>query len=81
MTTTPARTSTKSNCGHTSSGTTPISSNADVAKFDLVIDAEAADASADAAAGVVKASITPHQCPGVGMLCGNYDSAALILIQ
>lgn len=38
------------NTAHTSSGTTPISSNADSAKWDLVVDAEAADASADAAA-------------------------------
>lgn len=38
------------NTAHTASGTTPISSNADSAKWDLVIDAAAADASADAAA-------------------------------
>jgi len=38
------------NTAHTSSGTTPISSNADSAKWDLVVDAAAADASADAAA-------------------------------
>lgn len=38
------------NTAHTSSGTTPISSNADAAKWDLVVDAAAADASADAAA-------------------------------
>lgn len=38
------------NTAHTSSGTTPISSNADVAKWDLVVDAASADASADAAA-------------------------------
>jgi hypothetical protein len=38
------------NTAHTSSGTTPISSNADVAKFDLVVDASAAAASASAAA-------------------------------
>jgi hypothetical protein len=35
---------------HTSTGSLPISTNADVAKWALVIDAEAADASADAAA-------------------------------
>ena len=46
------------NTAHTSSGTTPISSNADVAKFDLVIDAEAADASADAAAASASAAAT-----------------------
>jgi hypothetical protein len=38
------------NTAHTSTGTTPISSNADNAKWDLVVDAAAADASADAAA-------------------------------
>lgn len=38
------------NTAHTSSGTTPITSNADVAKWDLVVDAASADASADAAA-------------------------------
>jgi hypothetical protein len=37
------------NTAHTSTGTTPISSNADSAKWDLVIDAAAADASADLA--------------------------------
>ena len=38
------------NTAHTSSGSTPISTNADVAKFDLVVDAAAAGASATAAA-------------------------------
>jgi len=38
------------NTAHTSTGTTPISSNADSAKWDLVVDAASADASADAAA-------------------------------
>lgn len=38
------------NTAHTSSGSAPISSNADVAKFDLVVDAAAAGASAAAAA-------------------------------
>jgi hypothetical protein len=46
------------NTAHTSSGTTPISSNADVAKFDLVIDAEAAAASAAAAAASASAAAT-----------------------
>lgn len=46
------------NTAHTSSGTTPISSNADVAKFDLVVDAETADASADAAAASASAAST-----------------------
>jgi len=38
------------NTAHTSVGTTPISSNADVAKWDLVVDASAAASSAAAAA-------------------------------
>jgi hypothetical protein len=38
------------NTTHTSSGTTPISSNADVAKWDLIVDAAAASTSANAAA-------------------------------
>ncbi len=46
------------NTAHTSSGTTPISSNADVAKFDLVVDAAAAAASAAAAAASASAAAT-----------------------
>jgi hypothetical protein len=38
------------NTTHTSSGTTPISSNADVAKWDLIVDAASASTSANAAA-------------------------------
>jgi hypothetical protein len=38
------------NTTHTSTGTTPISSNADVAKWDLIVDAAAASTSANAAA-------------------------------
>ena len=38
------------NTGHTSSGTTPLSSNADIAKWDLLVDAASATASASAAA-------------------------------
>jgi hypothetical protein len=38
------------NTGHTSSGTTPLSSNADIAKWDLIVDAASATASASAAA-------------------------------
>lgn len=38
------------NTTHTSSGTTPISSNADSAKWDLIVDAAAASTSANAAA-------------------------------
>lgn len=46
------------NTAHTSTGTTPISSNADVAKWDLVIDASAAAASAAAAAASASAAST-----------------------
>ncbi len=46
------------NTAHTSSGTTPISSNADVAKWDLVINAQAAAASAAAAAASASAAAT-----------------------
>ena len=38
------------NTTHTSTGTTPISSNADVAKWDLIVDAQAATNSANSAA-------------------------------
>ena len=44
------------NTAHTSSGSAPISSNADVAKFDLVVDAAAAAASASAAASSATAA-------------------------
>lgn len=46
----------RANTAHTSSGSTPISSNADVAKWDLVIDAAAAAASAAAAAASATAA-------------------------
>jgi len=46
------------NTGHTSSGTTPISSNADVAKWDLLVDAESATSSATAAASSASAAAT-----------------------
>lgn len=46
------------NTAHTSSGTTPISSNADVAKWDLVIDAVSPAASAAAAAASASAAST-----------------------
>ncbi len=44
------------NTGHTASGTTPISSNADVAKWDLLVDAYSATASATAAAASASAA-------------------------
>lgn len=46
----------RANTAHTSSGTTPISSNADVAKWDLVVDAASAGASAAAAAASASAA-------------------------
>jgi len=44
------------NTGHTSSGTTPLSSNADIAKWDLLVNAAAAAASATAAASSATAA-------------------------
>jgi len=44
------------NTAHTSSGSTPISTNADAAKFDLVVDAAAAAGSATAAAASATAA-------------------------
>lgn len=46
------------NTAHTSSGTTPLTSNADYAKFDLVVDAASAAASASAAAASASAAST-----------------------
>ena len=46
----------RANTAHTSSGTTPISSNADSAKWDLVVDAASAAASAAAAAASASSS-------------------------
>ena len=46
------------NTGHTASGTTPISSNADVAKWDLLVDAYSATASAAAASASASAAAT-----------------------
>jgi hypothetical protein len=46
----------RANTAHTSSGTTPISSNADVAKWDLVVDAASAASSATAAAASASAA-------------------------
>ena len=46
------------NTGHTSSGSQPISSNTDVAKWDLIVDAAAAATSATAAATSATASAT-----------------------
>lgn len=48
----------RANTAHTSSGTTPISSNADSAKWDLVVDAASAAASAAAAASSASAAAT-----------------------
>ena len=46
------------NTGHTSSGTVPISSNADSSKWDLIVDAASATASAAAAASSASAAST-----------------------
>jgi hypothetical protein len=46
------------NTAHTSSGTTPLSSNADIAKWDLLVDAASATASAAAAAASETAAET-----------------------
>jgi len=46
----------RANTAHTSVGTTPISSNADSAKWDLVVDAASAGASASAAAASASAA-------------------------
>jgi hypothetical protein len=46
------------NTAHTSSGTTPLSSNANSAKYDLVVDAESAASSATAAAASASAAAT-----------------------
>ena len=46
----------RANTAHTSSGTTPISSNADSAKWDLVVDAASAASSASAAAASASAA-------------------------
>ena len=46
----------RANTAHTSSGTTPISSNADSAKWDLVVDAASAASSAAAAASSASAA-------------------------
>ena len=46
----------RANTAHTSTGTTPISSNADSAKWDLVVDAASAAASAAAAAASASSS-------------------------
>ena len=48
----------RANTAHTSSGTTPISSNADVAKWDLVIDAVSPASSAAAAAASASSAAT-----------------------
>ena len=48
----------RANTAHTSTGTTPISGNADVAKWDLVVNSAAASDSADAAAASASAAST-----------------------
>lgn len=59
---------------HTSSGSLPITSNADSAKWALVIDAEAADASADAAAS--SASDAASSASSASTSASNASSSA-----
>ncbi len=61
------------NTAHTSSGTTPISSNADVAKFDLVVDASAAGASATAAAASAAAAAADAVSTAADVVSTNAD--------
>lgn len=61
------------NTAHTSSGTTPISSNADVAKFDLVVDAAAAGASATAAAASAAAAAADAVSTAADVVSTNAD--------
>lgn len=61
------------NTAHTSSGSTPISSNADVAKFDLVVDAEAAGASATAAAASAAEAAADADLTAADVVSTNAD--------
>lgn len=61
------------NTAHTSSGTTPISSNADAAKFDLVVDASAAGASATAAAASAAAAAADAALTAADVVSTNAD--------
>jgi hypothetical protein len=61
------------NTAHTSSGSAPISSNADVAKFDLVVDASAAAASAAAAAASAAAAAADAALTAADVVSTNAD--------
>jgi hypothetical protein len=61
------------NTAHTSSGSAPISSNADVAKFDLVVDASAAAASAAAAAASAAAAAADAVSTAADVVSTNAD--------
>jgi hypothetical protein len=61
------------NTAHTSSGSAPISSNADVAKFDLVVDASAAAASAAAAAASASAAAADALLTAADVVSTNAD--------
>ena len=61
------------NTAHTSSGSTPISSNADVAKFDLVVDAAAAGASATAAAASAAEAAADADLTAADVVSTNAD--------
>lgn len=59
------------NTAHTSTGTTPISSNADSAKWDLVIDAEYAEDQATAAAASAAASASSANDSAASAILAN----------
>lgn len=59
------------NTAHTSTGTTPISSNADSAKWDLVIDAEYAEDQATAAAASAAASASSASDSAASAILAN----------
>ena len=65
------------NTAHTSSGSVPISTNTDAAKFDLVVDAAAAGASATAAASsaTAAASSATASASSASAASGHKDSA------
>ena len=64
------------NTGHTSSGAQPISSNTDVAKWDLLIDAAAAATSATAAATSATAAATSATAAGTSATAAATSATA-----
>ncbi|MBT5303819.1 MAG: hypothetical protein HOL31_01915 [Candidatus Scalindua sp.] len=61
------------NTAHTSTGAQPISSNADVAKWDLIVDAAAAGASATAAASSASAAAADAVSTAADVVSTNAD--------